>query len=194
MKPGPRIAIAIVAAGIAAIVVQWYLAISREAPPAAAAATTAPRTQPFPSPAQQPAAPATSIAPEAASEGDGLHRVPLPPVDARSPAWISMAQARQSGDERAPPLERSVPAEHPAASVLADHDAYAASQLAQKQRLAAAYVQAAGPELANLQADLERGREAGVPPEELARVAEKIRRIEQQRKAADALLAKGKGK
>jgi len=192
MKRGPRIAIAVAAAGAAAIAAQWHFAISREAPPAAGETAMASRTQPAPLPAQQPAAPAAALAPVAAGEGDGLRRVPLPPVDARSPAWISMAQARQSGDERAPPLERSAPAEHPAASVLADHDAYAASQLAQKQRLAAAYVQAAGPELANLQADLERGREAGVPPEELARVAEKIRRIEQQRKAADALLAKGK--
>ncbi|WP_028101030.1 hypothetical protein [Pseudoduganella violaceinigra] len=143
------------------------------------------------------AVPAVVVAPAAnekqaseAPDGDGLKRVPLPPVDTRAPAWISMAQARETGDERTPPIERSAPAEHPDAGLLADHDAYAAYELAQKQRLAAAYVQAAAPELSRLQADLERGREAGIPPEELARVAEKIRRIDQQRQAATAMLSK----
>ena len=79
------------------------------------------------------------------------------------------------------PQEAKAPVEF----VLADPQAYSAHELAQKQRLAAAYVQAAGPELARLHSDLEQGREAGVPPEELAKVAEKIRRIEQQRQAAD---------
>ena len=188
MKPGPRIALAIVAVIAAAIAGQWYFAITRDAPPEAGEAAT-------PSPAPAPPAPAATSAPAkapmtAVSEGDGLRRVPIPPVDARAPAWISMAQARQSGDDRSPPIQSSAAAEHPDASLLADHNAYAAYQQAQKQRLAAAYVQAAAPELSNLQADLERGREAGIPPEQLARVAEKIRRIEQQRQAAAATLSK----
>jgi hypothetical protein len=125
-------------------------------------------------------------------DGDGLQRVPIPPVDSRTPAWLPLAQARESGDPRTPPIQRDAPAAHPSAAVLADPDAYAAYQLAQKQRLAAAYSRAAVPELARLQADLEQGREAGIGPEELAKVAEKIRRIEQQRKAADAMLANSK--
>jgi hypothetical protein len=191
MKRGPRIAVVIVVAIAAVIAGQWYFAISREAPPAAGEGTAAPSTPAAPPPAPAPQ-PAAAQAPAASSDGDGLRRVPIPPVDTRAPAWISLAQSRESGDDRAPPIEHSAHAEHPDASLLADHDAYAAYQLAQKERLAAAYVQAATPEVAKLQADLERGREAGIPPDQLAHVAEKIRRIEQQRKAADAMLSKSK--
>jgi len=190
MKRGPRIAVVIVAAIAAVISGQWYFAISREMPAAAGEGAAAPPAPPARAPAPPPVAPPAPAA--AASDGDGLRRVPIPPVDARAPAWISMAQSRQSGDERAPPIERSAPAEHPDAALLADHDAYAAYQRAQNQRLAAGYVQAATPELSNLRADMERGREAGIPPEQLAHVAEKIRRIELQRKAADAMLSKSK--
>ncbi len=189
MKPGPRIALAIVAAIAAAIAGQWYFAITRDTPPAAGEGAAPPQKPAIPTAAPAPTpAPASAVA--TASEGDGMRRVPIPTVDTRAPAWISLAQSRENGDERAPPIEHAAPAEHPDASVLADHDAYAAYQLAQKQRLAAAYAQAATPELANLQADLERGREAGIPPDQLARVAEKIRRIEQQRQAAAATLSK----
>jgi hypothetical protein len=188
MKRGPRIAIAIVAVIAAAIAGQWYFAITRDMPPEAGEPAAPP---PPPAPAAPAPAPAIAAAPAAAaSEGDGLRRVPIPPVDARAPAWISMAQARESGDERTPPIEHSSEGRHPDAGMLADHEAYAAYQLAQKQRLAAAYAKAATPELINLRADLERGREAGVPPEQLARVAEKIRRIEQQRQTAEATLSK----
>lgn len=188
MKRGPRIAIAIVAVIAAAIAGQWYFAITRDMPPDAGEAAPPP---PPPAPATPAPASAVATAPLAvASEGDGLRRVTIPPVDTRAPAWISMAQARESGDERTPPIQHAPEAGHPDASVLADHDAYASYQLAQKQRLAAAYAKAATPELANLQADLERGREAGIPPAQLARVAEKIRRIEQQRQAAETSLSK----
>jgi len=187
MKRGPRNAI--IAVAVAAGLAGWYLAKPGEVPQAVPEAP-APRTAAVAAPTPMPAAAAPV---PAVPDGDGLRRVPIAPVDARTPAWISMAQARESGDERTPPIQRTAPAEHPDASVLADHDAYASYQLEQKQRLAAAYVQAAAPELGKLHADLERGREAGVPPEELARVAEKIRRIEQQRQAADAMLANSKG-
>lgn len=190
MKRGPRIAVVIAVVIVAAIAGQWYFAISRAAPPDAGAGAVAPGTPATAAPAPLPAVPVALAA--APGAGDGLRRVPIPPVDTRAPAWISMAQSRESGDDRAPPLERSAPAGHPDAALLADHDAYAAYQLAQNQRLAEAYVQAAKPELAKLHADIERGREAGIAPEQLAHVAEKIRRIELQRKAADAMLAKGK--
>lgn len=187
MSRGPRNAI--IAVAVAAGLGGWYLARHGDVPPPAArvAAPSAVAVA-APTPLPAPAAPVP-----AAPEGDGLRRVPIPPVDSRTPAWISMAQTRESGDERTPPIQRTAPAEHPDANVLADHEAYANYQLEQKQRLAAAYVQAAAPELNKLHADLERGREAGIPPEELARVAEKMRRIEQQRQAADAMLANSKG-
>ncbi|MGW8393086.1 hypothetical protein [Pseudoduganella sp. HUAS MS19] len=180
---------AVIAVILGAVVGQWYLAGNREAAdPAGGQAATPPTPVPVARPPapMPPAAPAAVVAANGEGEGDGLRRVPIPPVDTRTPAWLPLSQAREAGDARTPPIERGAPAEHPDASVLADPQAYAAHQLAQKRRLAAAYAQAAGPELTRLQADLEQGREAGVPPEELAKVAEKIRRIEQQRQAAEA--------
>lgn len=185
MKPGPKIALATVALIAAAIAGQWYFAITRDMPPEAGEGAAPPPAPAAPPPAPTPG-PASASAIAAASEGDGMRRVPIPAVETRAPAWISMAQAREAGDDRAPPIQPGIPAEHPDAATLADHNAYAAYQLAQKQRLAAAYAKAAAPELSKLQADLERGREAGIPPEQLAHVAEKIRRIEQQRQAAEA--------
>ena len=184
-----RLVFAALAAVIGALaLVAWR---AGEAPQAAAERGPAPRQAaagaPVAPPAQAAASPAASAA-SATEGGDGLRRVPVPPVDSRSPAWLSMSRARQSGDERAPPTLPGAPAAHPEAGVLSDPAAYASYELAQKQRLAAAYVQAAAPELARLQADLERGREAGIPAEELAKVAEKIRRIEEQRQAAGAML------
>jgi hypothetical protein len=184
MKRGQSFAVAAAIAGVGT----WYFAGSGDPPPAPAVAA-----RPAPAAAVAPLPPPAPAPASAAAEGDGLRRVPLPPVDSRTPAWISMAQAREAGDERAPPIVRTAPAEHPDASVLADHDAYAAYQQEQKQRLAAAYVQAAAAAVPKLQADLERGRAAGIPPEELARVEEKIRRIEQQRQAAGAMLSNSKG-
>jgi hypothetical protein len=188
--------IVVIAIIVAAVVGQWYVASNREAANAATGSAPAPTPPPEPAPrAADPPSPAPAgsqgepmLADE--SHGDGLRRVPIPPVDARTPAWLPLSQARESGDPRTPPIQRDAPAEHPDASVLSDPEAYAAHQLAQKQRLAAAYAQAAAPELARLQADLEQGREAGVPAEELAKVTEKIRRIEQQRQAAEALRSK----
>lgn len=177
--------LAVIAVIAAAVLGEWYVASVRAAgEPAATPPATAQAPVAAPPAAGQ--APATTAAAPGESSGDGLRRVPIPTVDTRAPAWLSLAQARESGDDRTPPIQHDVPAEHPDASVLADPEAYAAHQLAQKERLAAAYAQAAAPELARLQADLEQGREAGVPPAELAKVAEKIRRIEQQRQAAQA--------
>ncbi|KQV61855.1 MULTISPECIES: hypothetical protein [unclassified Duganella] len=178
---------AVIGAIAAAVVGQWYAASARETAPVGDASAAAPPVPDAPPPAPRPPVagePATAEAEN--SDGDGLRRVPIAPVDTSTPAWLPLAQARESGDPRTPPIQHDAPTEHPDASVLADPQAYAAHQLAQKQRLAAAYAQAAVPELARLQSDLEQGREAGVPPEELAKVAEKIRRIEQQRQAAEA--------
>ena len=191
MKRWQGIAVIVVIA--AAVVGEWYVASVREAGNSAggaAARTPAAAAQsPVPAPQLAPVASSATGAGEGEGEGGGagLRRVPIPPVDTRTPAWLPLAEARESGDPRTPPIQHDAPAEHPDASVLADPEAYAAHQLAQKQRLAAAYAQAAAPELARLQSDLEQGREAGVPPEELAKVAEKIRRIEQQRQAAESM-------
>jgi hypothetical protein len=110
-----------------------------------------------------------------------LQRVPLTPVDSSSSAWLSMAEAREHGDARTPPLQRDEARTPPTAAELADPKAYQQYQQGQQLRVLGAFVGAAAAEVPRLQADVERGRAAGVPPEQIAKVEEKIRRIEQQR-------------
>jgi hypothetical protein len=146
--------------------VDAVLPVAAKAPPAAAA------------PASVPAAKASPAA------GSELERVPLAPVDSSAPAWLSMAEARENGDPRTPPIERATaPAVHADAAQMADPKAYAAFERGQNERLLASFVAAAQQEVPRLRADLERGRAAGIDAAELAKVEEKIRRIEQQREA-----------
>lgn len=112
-----------------------------------------------------------------------LQRVPLTPVDSSRSAWLSMAETREHGDARTPPLERDEARTPPTAAELADPKAYQQYQQGQQVRVLGAFVGAAAAELPRLQADVERGRAAGVPAEQIAKVEEKIRRIEQQRQA-----------
>lgn len=120
---------------------------------------------------------------EAVPERDAqLQRVPLTPVDSSSSAWLSMAEAREHGDARTPPLQRDEARTPPTAAELADPKAYQQYQQGQQLRVLGAFAGAAAAELPRLQADVERGRAAGVPPEQIAKVEEKIRRIEQQRR------------
>lgn len=115
-----------------------------------------------------------------ATPADQLQRVPLPPVDDSASAWLSMADAREHGDPRSPPIVRDAetrPAPTPAQ--LADPQAYQQYQDAQHARLLNNFVAAAAVQLPRLEADLERGRAAGLPPEQLAKVEEKIARIRQ---------------
>ncbi|MCU6497433.1 hypothetical protein LPN04_06435 [Rugamonas sp. A1-17] len=108
-----------------------------------------------------------------------LKFVPLTPVDSSGSAWMSMAAARENGDPRTPPIERDTePRNAPTPAQLADPKAYQQYEEAQHTRLLGAYVAAADTELPRLQADLERGRKAGIPPEQLAKVEEKIARIQ----------------
>ncbi|UMR30046.1 hypothetical protein MJ904_24015 [Massilia sp. MB5] len=112
-----------------------------------------------------------------------LKRVPLAPVDSSGSAWLSMAQAREHGDARTPPIVRDAEAQAvPDANQLADHKAYQKFEGSQHARLLASYASAAEAELPRLRADVERARAAGIPEQEIAKVAEKIRLIEQTRK------------
>ena len=129
--------------------------------------------------------PADGAAIDARAAKDEVERVPLLPVESKQPAWLSMADARANGDPRTPPLQRDeAPRAAPDAALLADPTAYAAYQRSQHQQLLGAYASAAGDELPRLRADAERGRAAGVPAAEMAKLEEKIRLIEQQRAAA----------
>lgn len=108
-----------------------------------------------------------------------LKFVPLTPVDSSASAWMTMSAARENGDPRTPPIERDAePRSAPTPAQLADPKAYQQYEEAQHTRLLGAYVAAAATELPRLQADLERGRQAGIPPEQLAKVEEKIARIQ----------------
>jgi hypothetical protein len=119
---------------------------------------------------------------EAVPERDAqLQRVPLTPVDSSGSAWLSMADARAHGDARTPPLQRDEARTPPTAAELADPRAYQQYQQGQQVRVLGAFVGAAQTELPRLQADVERGRAAGVPAAQIAKLEEKIRRIEQQR-------------
>ncbi|UTY58982.1 hypothetical protein [Massilia sp. erpn] len=112
-----------------------------------------------------------------------LKRVPLAPVDSSGSAWLSLAQAREHGDARTPPIVRDAEAQAaPDANQLADHKAYQKFEGSQHARLLASYASAAEAELPRLRADVERARAAGIPEQEIAKVVEKIRLIEQTRK------------
>ncbi|NRR32888.1 hypothetical protein HSX11_22210 [Oxalobacteraceae bacterium] len=118
----------------------------------------------------------------AAPAQDELKRVPLLPVDDRSSAWLSMAEARENGDPRAPPVQRDKEQRiAPSAEQLADPQAYREYERSQHARLLTAFAAAADQEIPRLRADVERARAAGIPAVEIAKVEEKIRRIEQQR-------------
>ncbi len=118
--------------------------------------------------------------------GDDLERVPLPPVDSSAPAWLSMAEARVHGDPRSPPVVHDAPAAEPppTAAQLADPQAYRQFEQGRHARLLASFADAARDEVPRLRADVERGRSAGVPESELAKMEEKIRRIEAMREQA----------
>lgn len=112
-----------------------------------------------------------------AAANDGLQRVPLLPLAAQVPAAHSLADAREFGDERAPPIVRSAAADAATPAELADPQAYGRYEARQHQRLLAAFVREAEQTLPRLQADIERGRAAGVNPQQLAQAEEKARRI-----------------
>ena len=122
-------------------------------------------------------------------EAAELKRVPLPPVDEGASAWLSMAEAREHGDPRTPPIVRDAePRPAPTPDQLADPQAYQRYQDDQHARLLNNFVAAAATQLPRLQADLERGRAAGVSPEQLAKVEEKIARI---RQLSDGIVRQG---
>lgn len=168
--------ITVIAAAVCAAALAWYLWPARggavaqpdsvSAPPPGAAAARgddAPQwMQTVAEPQQEP------------------ERVPLPPVDSSAPAWLSMAEARENGDPRSPPVMHDDPSAHvlPTAEQLADPQAYRQFEQGQHARLLASFAEAAKDEVPRLRSDLERGKAAGVPEAELAKMEEKIRRIE----------------
>lgn len=130
---------------------------------------------------------AQPVAPEPAARIDS----PLLPLQASVPAAHSLDEARRLGDPRQPPLLRDAePSEAASAWEIADPARYAAYEQRQQRRLWQNYVQAAGPALAQLDADLARARaEGGIAPAEIAQVEEKRRRIAAMQAELSAKLA-----
>ncbi|MDQ1814513.1 hypothetical protein RBA41_14475 [Massilia sp. CCM 9210] len=165
MKAGALVAALVVAAGAS------WLARPHAAAPAAPLADSA-------------GVPSVAAPPQAARDAQsaGAGWFGEVPRAAPVPAAESMADARRHGDARTPPLAPSTAAgTGPSAAQLADPRAYQAYQAGQDARVLAAFANAAQLEVPRLQADVERARAAGIPAAQIARVEEKIRRLEQLR-------------
>lgn len=107
---------------------------------------------------------------------------PLPPLpDTGADAAVTMREAHEHGDPMAPPVVREAPREAPTAAELADPQAYQRYEQRQNARLYHQYIRAADAEIPRLQADIERARRAGLPPEQIAEGEEKLRRIQAMR-------------
>jgi hypothetical protein len=101
---------------------------------------------------------------------------PQPP-----PAWQTMAEAREHGDDRAPPIERPLAesqAPAPTAWDLGDPVRYREYELRGHRRLRAEYLMAAEEELPKWKALLAQARATGAPPAAIAEAEDKIRHLE----------------
>lgn len=97
-------------------------------------------------------------------------------------AVASLRGARELGfDPRTPPIGRDAPREEPTAEELADPDKYAEFESRQERKIKRAYVIEAEKYVRQLRADIEKGKAMGITPEEIAKVEEKARRIEEMR-------------
>ncbi|GAB2845277.1 hypothetical protein GCM10027277_11690 [Pseudoduganella ginsengisoli] len=169
--------ITVIAAAVGAAALAWYMwPVRGEAVPQPVGRTAAPPSAPV---ARGDDGPQwmQAMADQPPQEPE---RVPLEPVDSSTPAWLSLAEARENGDPRTPPVVHDDPATQaqPTAAQLADPQAYRQFEQGQHARLLASFAEAAKDEVPRLRSDLERGRAAGVPEAELAKMQEKIRRIE----------------
>lgn len=107
---------------------------------------------------------------------------PLPAVpEATADAAETMAEALKHGDPQAPRVVREAAQEAPTPAELADPKAYQQYEARQNQRLYNQYVKAADSEIPRLQADIQRARDAGLTPEQIAEGEEKLRRIQAMR-------------
>lgn len=105
------------------------------------------------------------------------------PATPETPAWRSMAEARDHGDPRSPPLqqERELRAA-PTPAQLADPAAYRQFEQSRHAQVLSAFAAAAQSELPRLKADVERARLAGIPAADIAKVERKIERLERVRR------------
>ncbi|MFZ5723295.1 MAG: hypothetical protein ACOY33_06505 [Pseudomonadota bacterium] len=126
---------------------------------------------PAPAPVPVPASPDGE--PELPPE---LADIPLDPD-----AIASLRGGRVFGDPRTPPIERSAPREEPTVDELADPERYAEYEARQERKIKRAYVIEAEKYAKQLREDIEKGKAMGIPADEIAKVREKVRRIEEMR-------------
>lgn len=103
--------------------------------------------------------------------------VMFPPVDAA----MSMAETREHGDSRTPPIDPTAVREKPTPAELDDSKGYARYEARQNAKLYKAYVASADKEIPALQSDIERAKKEGFSPEQIKVVEEKVRRIQEMR-------------
>lgn len=187
MKPTP---IRILLGGLALLVVAMvaWVALNPTARDAGAGTPTAAL------PADS--APATDFAwtSSPAGDGDGDYPSRVDPESLDPEAIASLRGAREFGDPRTPPIGRSEPREQATPEELADPEKYAEFEARQDRKLKRAYVVEAERYVAQLRSDIEKGRALGIPADEIAKVEEKVRRIEAMRAellAADPALLDG---
>lgn len=121
---------------------------------------------------------------------------PYDEFDLDPAAIASLRGGREFGDPRTPPIGRDAPREQATPEELADPEKYAEFEARQERKIKRAYVIEAEKYVAQLREDIEKGKTMGIPPEEIAKVEEKVRRIEEMRAkllAADPGLATAAG-
>ncbi|MDE2420808.1 MAG: hypothetical protein KGO49_06445 [Gammaproteobacteria bacterium] len=101
----------------------------------------------------------------------------FPPVDAAK----SMAETREHGDPRTPPLDRTPDREMPTAAELHDPKGYAQYEANQNAKVYKAFVASADKEIPALQSDIDRAKQEGISQEQIKVVEEKVRRIQETR-------------
>jgi hypothetical protein len=104
--------------------------------------------------------------------------VSFPPVDAVQ----SMAETREHGDPRTPPLDTVEEVrEKPTSAELDDPKGYTRYEARQNAKVYKAYVASADKEIPALQSDIERAKKEGFSPEQIKIVEEKVKRIQEMR-------------
>lgn len=130
------------------------------------------------------AEPVASTGPVPAPAGMPASSAPAPSATPVIPAAISMSEAREHGDDRAPPIEAASPdqaAPAPTPWELADEQRYLAYEQREQQRVRAAYLKAADEALPQWRAATEEARSRGLPAEDIAQAEEKVKRLEAMR-------------
>lgn len=157
-------------AGAAALLF-WMLADGEEASPGAQVAAQASKPVAEKRAVQWP--------PPSPYAADQVKRVPLLESGPEANAAQSLAAYGMQGDPRVPPLVRSEhKTELPSAQELADPKAYAQYEVRQNLQVYASFIAASRQELPRLRAGIERGKREGIAPEKIAKIEEKVRRME----------------